>query len=173
MAAITVYIGVGSNLGNRLENLRRGIRAIGRRVTITAASSIYETEPWGFLDQPPFLNAVCSGLTSMSALDLLELLKDAEALVGRRPTFLNGPRKFDADLLLYGGQLIDEVTLQVPHPRLAQRAFVLEPLAEIAPELVHPLEELSIRQLLDRVPGRQGVRRWSEPLITVTPMKLP
>jgi 2-amino-4-hydroxy-6-hydroxymethyldihydropteridine diphosphokinase len=125
------YIGLGSNLGNRETLLRRAAEAIGA----VRLSPVIETEPWGYADQPRFLNAVAELETELRPRELLELLLDVERRLGRTrhgPRY--GPRTIDLDLLLYGDEVIDEPGLQVPHPRLAERLFVLEPLAALVPE---------------------------------------
>ena len=163
MEEVEVYLGLGSNLGDRLENFRAGLEVLSRHIQVTRVSSIYETEPWGHRDQPLFLNGVCAGLTTLSPVDLLSALKEAEGELGREPSFPGGPRIFDADLLLYGDIVVKEPGLEVPHPRMRERAFVLTPLAEIVPHLVHPLERVTVGELLERVSGREGVVLWSAP----------
>ena len=125
------YIGLGSNLGDREAVLLRAVDALDA----VRISPVIETEPWGFADQPPFLNAVAEVETDLSARGLLELLLDIEQRLGRTRTGPRyGPRTIDLDLLLYGHEVIDEPGLRVPHPRLAERRFVLEPLAALVPE---------------------------------------
>ena len=127
------YVGLGANLGDR----EAAIRAAAAALPATRLSTIRETEPWGYADQPPFLNAVAEVETDLSPRALLERLLEIERSLGRRrggPRW--GPRTIDLDLLLFGAQTVDEPGLTVPHPRLAERAFVLEPLAEVAPSLV-------------------------------------
>ena len=127
------YVGLGANLGDR----EAAIRAAAAALPATRLSTIRETEPWGYADQPPFLNAVAEVETDLSPRALLERLLEIERSLGRRrggPRW--GPRTIDLDLLLFGAQTIDEPGLIVPHPRLAERAFVLEPLAELAPSLL-------------------------------------
>jgi len=126
------YVGLGANLGDR----EAAIRAAAAALPATRLSTIRETEPWGYADQPPFLNAVAEVETNLSPRALLERLLEVERSLGRRrdgPRW--GPRTIDLDLLLYGAETVDEPGLTVPHPRLAERAFVLEPLAELAPSL--------------------------------------
>ena len=160
MGAVRVYLGVGSNLNDREDNLRRAVESLPASITLERSSFIYETEPWGYKEQPLFLNCICSALTQLSPQELLAAVKEAESDVGRRPTFAEGPRIIDVDILFYGDLMIQDENLTVPHPRLAQRAFVLVPLAEIAPDLVHPRLGLTISELLERVEGREGVRLW-------------
>ncbi len=155
-----VYLGLGANLGDRLDNLQHAIQALPPAVSILRLSSIYETEPWGYRDQPAFLNQVLEGSTDLSPNDLLQYLKQVEREMGRRPTFRYGPRLVDLDILFYGDQVIDQPDLAIPHPRLAERAFVLVPLAELAPGLLHPASRQTVRQMLSQV-DTAGVRKFS------------
>jgi len=159
LSAETVYLGLGSNLGDRETNLVEAVRRLGRLAAVERLSSVYETEPVGYQEQPPFLNAACSVITSFGPFQLLVLLKGLEKDMGRMPSFPGGPRLIDVDILLYGDRVISTPRLSVPHPRMADRAFVLAPLAEIAPGLVHPVLGLTIKELLDKAPGKEGVRR--------------
>jgi len=147
-----VYLGLGSNLGDREKNIREGLRLVSQVSSHVTTSSIYETEPVGFLDQPRFLNAACQVRTRLEPLELLARLQGFEASLGRRRSFANAPRVLDLDILLYGQLVISSPMLTVPHPRLAERAFALAPLAEIAPSLVHPVLKESIVSLLGRLP---------------------
>ncbi|OGO41496.1 MAG: 2-amino-4-hydroxy-6-hydroxymethyldihydropteridine diphosphokinase [Chloroflexi bacterium RBG_16_57_9] len=146
-----VYLGLGSNLGDRAGHLKKALQCLERQVHLTAVSSIYETEPWGLKDQPYFLNLVAVGDTDLSPVDLLAFVKSIEQEMGRRPTIRYGPRLIDIDILFYDDQVIHLPGLQIPHPRLPERAFVLEPLAEVSPDLVHPVLGLSITELLARI----------------------
>lgn len=129
------YIGIGANLGEREETVRRAAALVGAR----RLSTLRETEPWGLVDQPLFVNAVAELETELDARSLLERLLGAERELGRVRTRVRwGPRRIDLDLLVYGGEVIDEPDLTVPHPRLHERRFVLEPLAELEPDLVIP-----------------------------------
>lgn len=129
------YIGIGANLGEREETVRRAAALVGAR----RLSALRETEPWGLVDQPLFVNAVAELETELGARALLERLLVAERELGRVRTRVRwGPRRIDLDLLVYGGEVIDEPDLTVPHPRLHERRFVLEPLAELEPDLVIP-----------------------------------
>jgi 2-amino-4-hydroxy-6-hydroxymethyldihydropteridine diphosphokinase len=139
------YIGLGSNVGDRFENLREAVRLLGSidEVEIVRTSSVYETEAVG-PEQPDFLNAVVAIDTTLGARELLGHLKRIEVDLGRKPRERWGPREIDLDLLIYGDETIDQPDLQVPHPRMAERAFVRVPLAEIAPDLV-PRKHLDTR----------------------------
>ena len=134
------YVGLGANLGPREQTLRRAVELIDRTsgVDVLAVSELRETEPVGAVDQPPFLNGAVALETSLSARELLDLLLDVERDLGRVRNERWGPRLVDLDLLLYGAETIDEPGLRVPHPRLHERGFALEPLAELDPDLVIP-----------------------------------
>jgi 2-amino-4-hydroxy-6-hydroxymethyldihydropteridine diphosphokinase len=146
-----VYLSLGSNLGDRLSNLKAAADQLPPRVQIMGSSRIYETEPWGYLDQPKFLNQVLYAQTRLSPLELLAYLKDREKSIGRKPSFRFGPREVDIDILIYADQVIDQDDLIIPHPRLSERAFVLVPLAEIAPDLMLPGSEKTIQEYLTGV----------------------
>ncbi len=145
------YIGIGSNLGDREENVRRAVELLGQRAgLITASSSLFETEPWGVADQPRFINAACGLETSLSPHELLVALRAIELEMGRdRCTEQRwGPRVIDLDILLYGDLVLDTPELTIPHPRMHERIFVLAPMAEIAPETTHPVLGLCMADLL-------------------------
>lgn len=154
---VKVYFSLGSNLGNRQANLQKALLFLHKRFNIERVSSIYDTAPVGNLEQPRFLNMVCQIETSLSAVSLLALAKDFELKAGRVPGQRNAPRPIDIDILFYGDQVINTPELVIPHPRLAERAFVLIPLAEIAPDLVHPVLHRTIRELEFKVAGKEGV----------------
>ena len=156
------YVGLGSNLGDRAANLAEARRRLNEAGRIVAASSIYETDPWGVdPGQPVYLNQVVSLATPLPPVGLLKLLLSIEREMGRVRTAPGAPRVIDLDLLLYGDQVIDEPGLTLPHPRMCERAFVLVPLAEIAPNAVHPVNRLTIGALNARV-DHGGVRIWRE-----------
>jgi 2-amino-4-hydroxy-6-hydroxymethyldihydropteridine diphosphokinase len=120
---------------------------------------VYETEPWGFADQPAFLNMVLRAETRLAPVDLLGQLKTLEASLGRTPSFRNGPRLIDLDILFYDDLILETPSLTIPHPRLHERAFVLVPLAELVPGFIHPLLGLGMAQLVSAVDTR-GVNRF-------------
>jgi 2-amino-4-hydroxy-6-hydroxymethyldihydropteridine diphosphokinase len=144
----TVYLALGSNLGERLLNLQAALSELAQQVTVTAHSPVYETPPWGYLDQPAFLNQVVQGETALQPPDLLAYLKQIEARMGRLKTIVNGPRSIDLDILFYDDLVFESPTLSLPHPRMAGRGFVLAPLVDLAPDLLHPLLHKTMRQML-------------------------
>jgi 2-amino-4-hydroxy-6-hydroxymethyldihydropteridine diphosphokinase len=156
---VTVYLALGSNVGDRQKNLREAIRLLTESgISIAKISSIYETEPVDYLDQAWFLNAVLEAQTDLPASQLLGTLRHIESQMGSKKPFPKGPRLIDLDILLYGNETIAAPDLQVPHPRMLQRNFVLVPLAEIAPTLRHPAWPASVTDLVSRSPDQSVVR---------------
>jgi 2-amino-4-hydroxy-6-hydroxymethyldihydropteridine diphosphokinase len=158
---ITVYIALGTNVGEREANLLQALRLLPESgVHIRRVSSIYETEPVDYLDQEWFLNMVLEAQTELDAFDLLSSLRLIEARMGSKKAFAKGPRKIDLDILLYGSETIDTPELQVPHPRMLERKFVLIPLAEIAPELRHPSWKSGVGHILAANSDRSAVKKF-------------
>ena len=157
----TVLLGLGSNLGDRESNLTHAVELLAERALADLVlSPIYETDPVDFEDQPQFLNAVVQGETALSPEALLRVTKEIELEVGRTATFRYGPRVIDIDFLFYGAAILEQEGLSVPHPRIAERAFALIPLADLSPEWVHPVLELTLKELAEQVEGKEGVRLW-------------
>jgi 2-amino-4-hydroxy-6-hydroxymethyldihydropteridine diphosphokinase len=146
-----VYLALGSNMGNRLANLKAAILNLSPQMTVKTKSSVYETPPWGFVEQDAFLNQVVKVETYLEPEQLLRHLKRIEVVMGRVPNFQNGPRLIDIDILFFGNLIIRTPPLMVPHPRLHERAFVLVPLVEIEPEMIHPILQRPVSKLLDDV----------------------
>ena len=163
---VITYLGLGGNLGDRLAALTEALARLDatpgmRRVS---CSSVYETEPWGVTDQPNFLNLAAGYETTLPPVDLLAACQSVEATVGRTASYRWGPRLIDVDILLYGDEVVNLTTpdLQIPHPRLHQRAFALVPLAEIAPDASMPPDIMTVRGLLRDIDGTDGVVWWGD-----------
>src|SRR5690349_36401 len=154
----TVYLGLGSNIGDRDANLSAALRALADIIAVEHVSSVYDTAPMLYTSQPRFHNLVCQALTSLSPGTLLQAVKTIERQLGRESGPRYGPRVIDIDLLLYDRLIVNTAALTIPHPRMAERAFVLAPLAEIALTLTHPVLGETIDELLRRVP-ESGVER--------------
>jgi 2-amino-4-hydroxy-6-hydroxymethyldihydropteridine diphosphokinase len=164
MPLANVYLSLGSNIGDRAANLQAAIAALpSAGIRVTQVSSIFETQPVDFLDQAWFLNCVVQGETRSQPLELLLSLRGIEATMGSKKDFPKGPRLIDIDILLYGDDTIDLAELQVPHPRMLQRRFVLIPLAEIIPNLRHPTWPATVAELLKQTPDRSDVRKFNDP----------
>ena len=155
------YIGLGANLGDRLATLNRAVERLAMLGVVESVSPVYETDPVGFADQPAFLNAVLCLSTDRAPEKLMSNLLEVEQELGRVRTFPNAPRSIDLDLLLYDDAVIDQADLTVPHPRLHERAFVLVPLNDIAPDLLHPQLSVPVSSLLQRLGPITDVRRTS------------
>jgi 2-amino-4-hydroxy-6-hydroxymethyldihydropteridine diphosphokinase len=143
-----IYLGLGTNLGERSQNLQEAIRLLASCCDVVRCSSIYQTEPWGYADQPDFLNQVIEVETRLSPLELLPALKAIETQIGRQVNFRYGPRLIDIDILLFGNLLLESPSLTIPHAMLEKRAFVLVPLVELAPDLIHPASGILLRDTL-------------------------
>lgn len=154
----TIYLSLGSNIGDRERNLRDAIKRLAAPdMKILRVSPVYETEPMDYTDQPWFLNLVVEAGTSLFPLQLLSRVAKIERAMGRVRNKVKGPRTLDIDILLYGNAVVRTPTLEIPHPRMAERRFVLAPLADLAPTLRHPALGKSIKELLDGLAG-QAVR---------------
>jgi len=156
---VAVYLGLGSNMGVREENLERALDLLSQRMRVGKVSSIYDTEPLDNINQPRFLNMACQAFTRLAPEGLLALAKGIESKMGRYGKS-NEPRPIDIDILLYDEKVMKTPELVIPHPRMTERAFVLVPLDEIAPDLVHPVSGKTIKELLQAVKEVQGVFKW-------------
>lgn len=154
-----VYVGLGSNLGDPEANVRSAILALHDFVTVRRISSLYRTEPVGLKEQPEFINCVLSGDTDLTPSELVERFRAVEDDMGRERDVPMGPRPIDLDLLLYGDWIIREPDVEVPHPRMAERRFVLEPLSEISPNAIHPKLRATVARLLEGLPVAEAVER--------------
>ena len=156
------YISAGSNIGDRKANLQFALTSLAERNVVQKVSSCFETEPVGFLHQPWFLNIAAEVATSLDPFEFLTVCKSIEAACGRIRTFPNAPRTLDLDILLFDDLVLSDEVLVIPHPRLAMRRFALAPLAEIAPEAVHPVIGKSIRELLELCEDPSEVRLFHD-----------
>lgn len=177
MSGVRVFVAVGSNLGDAVGNVQRAVETLGLSpsVTVLKESSLYESPPWGVegraTDQPDFINSACIIETTLTARDLLDLLKSIETAFGREDAGLSsassgdssnvrwGPRVLDLDIIFYGDEIIEEVKLTVPHPRAHERAFVMMPLAEIGADFTHPVLKKTVGEIAAAFEGGGGCRK--------------
>ena len=143
-----VYLALGSNLGNRLMNIKQAVSALSPQLDIQAKSYVYETPPWGYEDQPKFLNQVIKAKTYLEPERLIKHIKRLEVTLGRKDSFQNGPRLIDIDILFYDDLILNTASLAIPHPHLHERGFVLLPLMDIDPDLVNPANQKSVREMV-------------------------
>lgn len=159
MALHTIYLALGTNLGDRIANLRAALLALPPSVVIRRSSAVYETPPWGVVDQPAFLNMALEAETELEPQSLLAYLKGIETGLGRTPSVRWGPRLIDIDILFYDNLILSLPEVIIPHPRLHERAFVLIPLVDIAPQLVHPVVGKTVSAMRDEI-GGEGIVRY-------------
>ena len=150
------YIGLGSNLGDSAANMRRAVEMMGGFAVRVRRSGLYRTAPVGFRDQPAFYNAVCRIETGLTPFELMAALLRVETAVGRRRTFRNAPRMLDLDILLYGRRVMWSPPVVLPHPRMGERVFALLPLADIAPQVRHPVTGATVLEMLRALPRDDG-----------------
>jgi 2-amino-4-hydroxy-6-hydroxymethyldihydropteridine diphosphokinase len=156
----SIYLSLGSNLGDREKNIRDAVAALHKAgIDVTRTSSMYETEPVDYLEQPWFVNMAAEAETELPPAAVLQVLRGIETDMGSKKTVAKGPRLIDMDILLYGDDVIDTPELQVPHPRMHLRRFVLQPLAEIAPDLRHPISGLNPSQMMAQANDPSTVKK--------------
>ena len=158
---VRVFFSLGSNLGNRQENLDRALKLLSERMRIGKVSSIYDTEPVGPITQPRFLNLAAEAFTNLKPEGLLTLVKGFEQKMGRHSR-TGEPRIIDIDILLYGDAVVNTPALVIPHPEMYRRSFVLVPMAEIAPDVVHPVLKKTMKELNKAIKEKQGVLKFGE-----------
>jgi 2-amino-4-hydroxy-6-hydroxymethyldihydropteridine diphosphokinase len=156
----SVYIGLGSNLGDRVENLRDAVHRLGAIIHVEQVSQLYVAAPLGYVRDDAYINAALHGRTTMTPMDLLGMMQSIETAMGRRPGVQYGPRPIDLDMLFYDSIQMETLKLTIPHPRLAERAFVLKPLADIAPNLMHPVLYYTVTQLLQDAEDAEQVQLY-------------
>lgn len=154
-----VYLALGTNLGDRPANLKQAIASLTPQLEVKLKSQVYETPPWGVENQPKFLNQVIKAQTYLDPEPLLKHLKRLEVALGRIPSVPNGPRLIDIDILFYDDLVVDKPSIVIPHPRLQERGFVLLPLMEIAPNLVHPVSKKTVRELVELC-STEGIEKF-------------
>jgi len=153
----TIFLALGANVGNKKENIELAVELLQQKITITKRAPIYETKPWGYTQQGNFLNSAMKGTTNLNPEELLQFAKEVEQKIGRVKRFQNGPREIDIDILFYDAAVIHETDLQIPHPRLTERDFVLQPLDDIDPNFIHPILRKTVRELLTTLSGERYI----------------
>lgn len=148
----TIFLALGSNIGNKAQNISQAVSLLQEKIINIEQAPLYVTQPMYFANQDEFVNTALRGQTILSLHDVLQFVKDIEKKVGRRVRFRNGPREIDIDILFYDTLVYKDVSIEVPHPRIAERDFVLRPLADINPDFIHPVLKKSIRELFKRLP---------------------
>ena len=154
---VDVFVALGTNMGDRADNLETGIERLGEVMEVTGRSRLYQSAPMYVTDQPAFLNMAVKGTTTLTPEAFLDALKRLEHEIGRRPTFRNGPRVIDLDILYYGDLLMDTERLNIPHPRIAERGFVLEPLRDLAPDWLDVRTHKTIARMADDYGPEEGL----------------
>jgi len=157
---VEVYLSLGSNMGNRQENLEKALDFLSQRLRVAGVSSMYDTEPVGNANQSRFLNLACRVHTRLEPAALLALAKGIESKMGRAFGKVNAPRPIDIDILIYSDRVMETPDLVIPHPRMTERAFVLVPLVEIAPDLIHPANGKTVKELLGNLTETQDILKW-------------
>jgi 2-amino-4-hydroxy-6-hydroxymethyldihydropteridine diphosphokinase len=160
-----IYLSLGTNLGDRRQNLQEAVRRLGAEMKVTAVSPVYETEPWGETDQPQFLNICLAATTTQEPRQLLTSLKQIEQDLGREESYRWGPRLIDIDIIFYDDVVVAEEGLNIPHARMAERVFVLAPLADIAPDRMDPTTGKTVVEMLNAI-YRTDVYRQPDSLFT-------
>jgi 2-amino-4-hydroxy-6-hydroxymethyldihydropteridine diphosphokinase len=156
---VEIFIGLGSNVGDREDNLRKALSLLNEKMKILRVSSMYETEPMYMKDQEWFLNCVAKFETDLTPRELLDYLQDIEKRLGRKRDARYGPRNIDLDILFYGSKVVEEDEFRIPHLKIHERRFVLVPLAEIDPEYIHPIYQTTISALLANLNSNESVRK--------------
>jgi 2-amino-4-hydroxy-6-hydroxymethyldihydropteridine diphosphokinase len=156
------YLGLGSNIGDRVANLMSAIQSLGKLGTVVSVSPLYETEPVGYADQPWFLNCALALKTYLAPEEVLDATLSIEGEMGRIRTVPKGPRIIDLDILFWGDQVLDTPELTIPHPALHERRFVLAPLEEIAPDFRHPIRRKTVKEMLRELPEGYAVRKFND-----------
>jgi 2-amino-4-hydroxy-6-hydroxymethyldihydropteridine diphosphokinase len=157
----TIYLSLGSNIGDRAVNLKQAITSLAPQMRVRKKSHVYETQPWGYTEQDLFLNQAVKATTILEPEPLLKHLKRLEVALGRKATFRYGPRLIDIDILFYDDLILETPTVAIPHPHLHERGFVLLPLMDIAPDLIHPVMRRSIREMVAFCDDLSGIKKFA------------